>query len=82
MTNQNAAMRIVERSGNLVRLAGSDGWLHVRHLRPCAHCGGTRFRRQVKSWGWYCVNCHPLRRRLVEGPAIDVDEVRRQLDGG
>jgi hypothetical protein len=60
-----------ERHGNLVRIAGLDGWLSIRDLRPCGDCGGTRFRLGQRRL--FCSNC--LKPRASEQDAAEIDVV-------
>jgi hypothetical protein len=58
-----------QRRGNLVRLAGLNGWLSIRDLRPCSTCGGTRFR--VGRRRLFCANC--LQPQTGEYDAAEID---------
>jgi hypothetical protein len=58
-------VEILERAGDLVRVAHFDGWLAAKNLGPCGSCGGRVFQvvtgrvaeREIRSLR--CVACLP-----------------------
>lgn len=68
---------VLECQGNLVRLAGLNGWLSVADLLPCGTCGGTRFR--VAPQRLVCSHCLVLRADEKGAPEVDITVIQGQV---